>query len=131
MGQFGFGACLVTALALSGSATSFAAPNATRPQSEKPDSDREKPDERRFEPFKPEAVTSTGTVTVGGQAISYQAIAGTLIVHPKDWDDVPRDPKAERQARRLRRRAPKPGTRPPRLRCSMWLISKAAAARDR
>ena len=96
MGQFGFGACLVTALALSGSATSFAAPNATKPQSEKPDSEREKPDERRFEPFKPEAVTSTGSVTVGGRAISYQAIAGTLIVHPKDWDDVPRDPKADK-----------------------------------
>src|SRR6266481_2943357 len=96
MGRFGFGACLVTALALSGSATSFAAPNATKPQSERPDGDREKPDERRFEPFKPEAVTSTGTVTVGGQAISYQAIAGTLIVHPKDWDDVPRDPKADK-----------------------------------
>jgi hypothetical protein len=50
MGQFGFGACLVTALALN--ATSFAAPNATKPQSEKPDSDREKPDERRFEPYR-------------------------------------------------------------------------------
>jgi len=50
--------------------------------------------EGKFEPFKPESVTSTGTVTIGGQAISYQAVAGTLIVHPKDWDDVPRDPKA-------------------------------------
>jgi carboxypeptidase C (cathepsin A) len=49
-----------------------------------------------FEPFKAEAVTSTGTVTVGGQAIAYQAVAGTLIVHPKDWDDVPRDPKADK-----------------------------------
>jgi len=37
------------------------------------------------------------------QAISYPAIAGTLIVHPKDWDDVPRDPKADKAARRLRR----------------------------
>jgi carboxypeptidase C (cathepsin A) len=35
-------------------------------------------------------------VTIGGQSIAYQAIAGTLIVHPKDWDDVPRDPKPER-----------------------------------
>ena len=50
----------------------------------------------KFEPFKPEAVTSTGTVTIGGQAIAYQAVAGTFIVHPKDWDDVPRDPKAEK-----------------------------------
>ena len=28
-----------------------------------------------------------GTVTVGGAPIAYQAIAGTLVVHPKDWDD--------------------------------------------
>jgi len=96
MSQFGFGACLVAALALTSAATLGAAANAPNAQSEKPDSDREKPDERRFEPFKPEAVTSAGTVTVGGQAISYQAIAGTFIVHPKDWDDVPRDPKADK-----------------------------------
>ncbi|TLY51249.1 MAG: peptidase S10 [Gammaproteobacteria bacterium] len=94
MGQLG--TCLVTALALTWSATSFATSNAPNPQSEKADSEREKPDERKFEPFKPEAVTSAGAVTVGGQAISYQAIAGTFIVHPKDWDDVPRDPKADK-----------------------------------
>src|ERR1700731_4537032 len=52
----------------------------------------EKPDGHKFEPFKPEAVTSNGTVTVDGPAIPYQAIAGTLVVHPKGWDDVPRDP---------------------------------------
>ena len=45
-----------------------------------------------FEPFKSEAVTSTGTVTIGGRTIAYQAVAGTLIVHPKGWDDVPHDP---------------------------------------
>ena len=43
-----------------------------------------------------ESKTSTGSVTIGGQTIAYQAIAGTLIVHPKGWDDVPRDPKAEK-----------------------------------
>ena len=52
----------------------------------------------KFEPFKPEARTSTGTVNVGGQSISYQAIAGTLIVHPKGWDDVPRDSKDKEEA---------------------------------
>jgi carboxypeptidase C (cathepsin A) len=56
------------------------------------DADKEKPDSHKFEPFKPEAVTSNGSVTIDGHAISYQAIAGTLIVHPKGWDDVPRDP---------------------------------------
>lgn len=51
---------------------------------------------RRFEPFKAESVMSTGTVTIGAHPIAYQAIAGTLIVHPKGWDDVPRDPAAEK-----------------------------------
>jgi carboxypeptidase C (cathepsin A) len=50
----------------------------------------------KFEPFKAESKTSTGTVNVAGQNISYQATAGTLIVHPKGWDDVPRDPKQDK-----------------------------------
>jgi carboxypeptidase C (cathepsin A) len=29
-------------------------------------------------------------VTVGGQAIAYNAIAGTIIVHPRGWDDAAR-----------------------------------------
>jgi carboxypeptidase C (cathepsin A) len=49
----------------------------------------------KFEPFKPSAVTSNGTVTIGGRTIAYQAIAGTLIVHPRGWDDVPRDTNAK------------------------------------
>ena len=55
------------------------------------------PADGKFEPFKPATKTSTGTGNVGGQSISYQAIAGTLIVHPKGWDDVPRDPKTEKE----------------------------------
>jgi carboxypeptidase C (cathepsin A) len=38
--------------------------------------------------FKPESATSTGNVTVEGSAIEYQAVAGTLVVHPKGWDDA-------------------------------------------
>jgi len=56
----------------------------------------DKPEPHRFEPFKPEAVTSNGSVTVDGKAISYQAVAGTLVIHPKDWDDVPRDPAGDK-----------------------------------
>jgi carboxypeptidase C (cathepsin A) len=63
-----------------------------------PGGDPEKAVSHKFEPFKAEAVTSTGSVTIGGQVIPYQAIAGTLIVHPKEWDDVPRDPNAEKGA---------------------------------
>ncbi len=57
----------------------------------------DKAEGRKFEPFKPESVTSSGTVTIDGRAISYQAIAGTLVVHPKGWDDVPHDPNRDKQ----------------------------------
>jgi carboxypeptidase C (cathepsin A) len=94
MSRFTIRVCCIAALAITASATMAAAPGAPN-QDRKPDGDAEKSD-GRFEPFKPEATVSTGTVTIGGQAISYQAIAGTLVVHPKDWDDVPRDPKADK-----------------------------------
>jgi carboxypeptidase C (cathepsin A) len=38
--------------------------------------------------FAPESVTSEGSVTVEGARIDYKAVAGTLIVHPKGWDDA-------------------------------------------
>ncbi len=31
---------------------------------------------------------STGTVTVEGHKISYEAMAGSIVVHPKGWDDA-------------------------------------------
>ena len=37
--------------------------------------------------FQPESVVTEGQVTVEGHPIAYRAIAGTLIVHPKGWDD--------------------------------------------
>jgi carboxypeptidase C (cathepsin A) len=43
------------------------------------------------EEFKPEQQASKGSVTVGGHAINYDAYAGTLVVHTKDWDDVPQN----------------------------------------
>ena len=56
----------------------------------------DKPEPHRFEPFKPEETRSNSSVTIDGKTISYQAIAGTLVVHPKDWDDVPRDPATDK-----------------------------------
>ena len=38
--------------------------------------------------FTPEAVNSEGSVIVEGQKIDYRAVAGTLVVHPKGWDDA-------------------------------------------
>ncbi len=95
MNRFKIGACLGVALALASPALLTAAPAAPGPQDRKTDGDSEKSEAGKFEPFKSESVSSNGTVTIGGQSIAYQAVAGTLIVHPKDWDDVPRDPKAE------------------------------------
>ena len=38
--------------------------------------------------FKPGETRSTGSVIIGGQALNYDAIAGTLVVHAKDWEDT-------------------------------------------
>jgi carboxypeptidase C (cathepsin A) len=38
--------------------------------------------------FRPTEVKSTGSTTVGGRRIAYEAVAGTLVVHSKDWDDT-------------------------------------------
>ena len=47
-----------------------------------------KPDPQLPHHFTAEEKISTGSVTVGRQRIDYKAIAGTLVVHPKGWDDV-------------------------------------------
>ncbi len=96
MSRFRFRAGTATILLMAASASWAAAPAAMSPPDKKPDGDSEKLEGGKFEPFKPETSMSTGTITIGGQAIAYQAIAGTLIVHPKDWDDVPRDPKSDK-----------------------------------
>jgi carboxypeptidase C (cathepsin A) len=45
----------------------------------------------KIEHFNPEQQASKGSVTIGGNVINYDAFAGTLVVHPKDWDDVPQN----------------------------------------
>src|SRR5277367_2641994 len=50
-----------------------------------------KTDAAKPEQFKPEQQASKGSVTVGGKVINYDAYAGTLVVHPKGWDDVPQN----------------------------------------
>ena len=39
--------------------------------------------------FNPTEKMTDGTVTVDGTTIRYQAVAGTLVVHPRYWNDVP------------------------------------------
>ena len=55
-----------------------------------------KPEPAKTEPqnpesFKQEQQATKGSVTVGGNVINYDAFAGTLIVHPEGWDDVPQN----------------------------------------
>ncbi len=64
--------------------TPAAKPDATK-------ADATKGDAAKPEQFKPEEKASKGSVTIGGNLINYDAFAGTLVVHPKDWDDVPQN----------------------------------------
>src|SRR5215472_12426031 len=88
-------ACLAVLVTFLGGSALGATPDVPKAPEHKTDTEA---DGHRFEPFKPESVTTNGSVTIGGRAIAYQAVAGTLIVHPKGWDDVPRDPNAEKAA---------------------------------
>jgi carboxypeptidase C (cathepsin A) len=96
MRRFTFRHGLAVVLALASCAACAATRDAPQPAA--PDAESAKGDAHKFEPFKAEAVTTKGSVTIGGRSIAYQATAGTLIVHPKGWDDVPRDPSAEKAA---------------------------------
>jgi carboxypeptidase C (cathepsin A) len=63
--------------------------HATQPPKAEAASDRKgsaaQPDK---EYFKPGEVRSSGTVIVRGQPIAYDAVAGTLVVHAKEWEDA-------------------------------------------
>jgi hypothetical protein len=56
----------------------------------------------KMETFKPQEQTSEGSVTVDGSRIDYQAVAGTLVVHPKGWDDAAKTVENEDQQNRNR-----------------------------
>ena len=63
-----------------------------------PSPPRLRPPHRRADTyFKPESSNSSGSVTVEGSRIDYQAVAGTIVVHPKGWDDAakPEEQKAK------------------------------------
>jgi len=65
---------------------------------ESPDPDAKKNEEAKSDEkghFKPEATKTTGTVTVEGKRVEYDAICGTLVVHPKGWDDAAPAPDKE------------------------------------
>lgn len=75
------------AVLFAGAAGAGPAPKAPSSESEKPPAAASAaPDKGVL--FSPEAVTTEGQVSVEGQPIAYHAVAGTIIVHPKGWDDA-------------------------------------------
>src|SRR5689334_19186246 len=87
---------LLAALLLATTSATFATPptaarhakvKATRPpRAEGGKADAEQTKQAPF--FHPSETRSTGTVTVAGQPIAFDAIAGTLVIHAKEWEDT-------------------------------------------
>jgi carboxypeptidase C (cathepsin A) len=73
-------------------------------------SEESKPASTPPQHFAPEQRASKGSVTVEGKRIDYDAYAGTLVVHPKGWDDVPQN-------------APKDEDKNPRPEASMFYVA--------
>src|SRR5215469_8030436 len=87
----------------------------------------------KIEAFKSEEKTSEGSVTIAGSRIDYQAAAGTLVVHPKGWDDAaakPADREAGKEDQQDRNRAA--GEQNPTAEASMFYVAyfKKDAASD-
>jgi carboxypeptidase C (cathepsin A) len=79
-------ALILGAAALLASTMISAAPPRRAKEPAKPAAART--DTPRKEYFRPGEVRSTGSVTVGGQPIAFDAVAGTIVVHSKDWSDT-------------------------------------------
>jgi carboxypeptidase C (cathepsin A) len=85
---------LLRRILLAGAGLSLVAGLAFAAEPSSPPSPSKKPDATATdEPnagvlFKPQSFGSEGSVTVGGQKIDYHAVAGTIVVHPKGWDDA-------------------------------------------
>ena len=73
---------LAAALSLTAAAAAFAAPEKPAPAKDPPEA------AAPASVFTPRTVKSTGTVSVEGRKIDYDAMAGRIIVHAKGWDDA-------------------------------------------
>ncbi len=96
----------------------------TAPRSKGTGADKVPP--AKIEHVKPEEQTSEGSVTVAGSRIDYRAVAGTLVVHPKGWDDAAKitdqDQAKEDQQNRNRPEGP-PGGQNPTAEASMFYVA--------
>jgi carboxypeptidase C (cathepsin A) len=59
------------------------------------DKDREKVEPQVAQYFKDDDTGTDSSVAVEGSSVGYHAIAGTIIIHPKGWDDVTQSTEAE------------------------------------
>ena len=78
--------------------------------------------------FAPESVASDGSVTVEGAKIDYRAVAGTIVVHPKGWDDAASREKQDKEDKDLGDKAN------PQAEASMFYVAyfkKGVASADR
>jgi carboxypeptidase C (cathepsin A) len=51
--------------------------------------------------FTPESASSDGSIAVEGQRVDYRAVAGTIVVHPKGWDDAAEREHADKDSKDL------------------------------
>jgi carboxypeptidase C (cathepsin A) len=77
----------IVALTILGSMLSFG----QAANQSKDDSSPAKQASTKPEGLKPEQQASKGSVTISGTKIPYDSFAGTVVVHPKGWDDVPQN----------------------------------------
>jgi carboxypeptidase C (cathepsin A) len=81
----------IFALTILGSMLSLAPALAQSSVQSKDDPTQGKQTSSKPEGLKPEQQASKGSVTIAGTMTPYDAFAGTIIVHPKGWDDVPQN----------------------------------------
>jgi len=80
---------MAAAMALTASLSYAAEPPkaaASQNETQKPTGSSSSPDQGVL--FHPDSSESEGEVAVEGKPIAYKAVAGTIIVHPKGWDDA-------------------------------------------
>ncbi len=84
--------------------------------------------------FEPEERTTHGSVTIGGNGIDYEAVAGTLVVHPKGWDDAPQTKAQQEESATTESNADDKDDKNPSAEASIFYvspISSATRSRDR
>lgn len=94
MQKLAWSCAVLAALSCTHSTLARAAPAAPTPVAAKAGDDKAgdgKAGDGKAEELKPEEKTSRGAVTIGGRRIEYTAVAGTLVVHPRDADEMPRE----------------------------------------